>query len=117
MTKIEIANTIIEQLGGKARLNAMISARNFIALESGLQFNFSGSRKYNRCQIILNGSDLYDLKFFKIPILNASASTEAVNRYFEKKEKSKEPVAEYNGVFCDTLVEIFEQETGLFLHF
>ena len=38
--QMEIANTIIRQMGGAGRLGAMIGAKNFLALNSGVRFDF-----------------------------------------------------------------------------
>lgn len=98
-TNMQIASTILEQLGRTGRLTAMIGARDFIAIENGAQFKFvaKAKNKANYIRIVLNGNDLYDVKFMKY-------------RSFEFKD-----VSEHNDVFCGDLVKLIENETGLYL--
>lgn len=65
MTDMQVANTILAQLGGTGKLTAMIGARQFVAIENGVQFSFQGCRIANKASITLNNLDLYDLKLFK----------------------------------------------------
>lgn len=96
----EIAHTIAQQMGGTNRIAAMTGAgkgaRAFMAIENGLQFGFGLNNQMNRVTITLNGSDLYDVVFWKLG-------------------KTCKKVKEYNDVYCDMLVEIFESTTGLYL--
>lgn len=94
------ADVTLKQLGGQGRLRAMINARNFFSNHGGrtLQFDFSGWRKANRCEIeLLEGDDVYTVRFFRIP-RNSTLCT---------------LVAEFECVYCDELVARFESETGL----
>ena len=62
--RIEIANTILRQLGtNQAKLSMMIGAKNFVLTESGLAFKFKSSNKINYIKIELNGKDLYDIEY------------------------------------------------------
>ena len=115
--KIEIANTIIDQMGGYRRLSAMVGIKDHCALDAGLQFGFKGSRKINKVSIELNAMDTYNVKFFKIPTLRSNCGPKALDKYFEKIEICKTPVAEFDNLYCDQLVDTFEQTTGLDLHF
>lgn len=81
--KIMIAETIIQQMGGFNRLRAMIGARDYIGLDSGVKFRFSGNRKMNVAQIILNGLDLYDLTIYKIVAPDVETVYAASNLYAE----------------------------------
>ena len=62
---LDIANEIVRQLGGSAKLKVVIRARNFTSIPSGVTFSFSGSRKFTRVRITLQ-DDLYKLHFYKI---------------------------------------------------
>jgi len=98
---MEIAKTIIEQLGGTGRLNVMIGATGFVAGEANVMFSFKGSRKFNKIRITLNGLDLYDIEFMKYsPSKLAITKTESVEN-----------------VYADQLQELIEGRTGLFLSF
>jgi len=63
---MQVAETILEQLGGYGRLKAMINGRNFVAIENGLQFKFSGSKKANTARIELTPRDTYHVHLYKI---------------------------------------------------
>ena len=115
--QIEIANTILNQMGGFGKLKCFVGINNHCALDAGLQFSFKGSRKMNNVSIELNSMDTYDMKFFKIPTLRSNCSPKALDKYFENIEKCKIPIAEFNGMYYDQLVEVFEETTGLDIHF
>lgn len=95
--KVQIANTILAQMGGQGRLVAMINIRNLVALDSGLQFHFSGSRKATVARVELEANDTYTLKLYK-PTMRPS---------------SWEPVNTIPGLYADKLIEVFERETGV----
>ncbi len=100
---MEIARTIIAQMGGQGRLKAMVGATNFVSTNRGVMFSFKGSKIANKIDISLTSLDLYDIKFYKINMRNLADSII--------------PVEEVEGVYNDMLVEIFEKTTGLYLHF
>lgn len=100
---MEIAKTIIAQMGGMGKIKAMTGATNFVSTNKGVMFSFKGSKVANKVDISLTPLDLYDVKFYKINMKNL--------------EKSIIPVEEIEGVYNDMLVEIFEKTTGLYLHF
>lgn len=102
--RLEIANTILTQMGGNGRLTAMIGMHNPMTLDSpaGLKFNFRGSRKANICQVIYNpGSDTYDFELYY---------------YTPVRYEDCPKVYEAQGVYCDMLKELFSNFTGLDLH-
>ena len=100
MTNMEIANTILSQMGGTGRIAAMTGAgkgkRRFIAIENGVQFGFGLNNQMNTVRITLNAMDTYDVEFWKIG-------------------KNTKKVKEFNDVYCDMLIDIFESTTGLYL--
>ena len=96
----QIASTILSQLGG-SKISAFIGAKHFIAIENGLQINFKAKskNKSNVVRIILTPDDLYKVEF---------AYSRGMNYYVR---------SEFDGIYCGQLIELFEKETGLFLHF
>ena len=102
---LQIADTILQQLGGKRKLNALIGLEFPIALDisanyGGLQFSFKGSRKVNKCVIKLNGLDLYDFELWKIS---------------PTFKHEPELVYSIDDIYADMLKSIFENETQLYL--
>jgi hypothetical protein len=100
--QIQIANTIIGQLGGFGKLKAMTGAKDISALDSGVQFSIGrNAASVNRVRITLNGLDLYDLEFGSIrKKRNASGYSVTIK-------------AEHKNVYNDQLTELFEQATGM----
>ena len=92
-----VARMILDQLGGH-KFRVMPGAKHFLdhgdALSMRLGRNSSNS---NYLKVSLNSMDLYDVRFSKL------------TRKFEEKS-----VKEYNDVYADSLVEIFESHTGLY---
>lgn len=111
--KIEIANTIIRQMGGSGKLRAMVGMSDALALGAGVQFSFKGSRTMNKVKIELTPDDLYNISFYHIPKLNRKN----LDAYFKKLETCNTPVKAVDGVYNDQLIDIFESTTGLYLHF
>jgi hypothetical protein len=95
----EIASTILKQMGGSSRLNAMIGATGFLSIKNGngVSFRFKGSKIANYVEITLNSLDTYTVRFVKI-------------RGTEVKEVKTEPI-----VYCDGLKPLFERTTNLYL--
>ena len=91
--KQELAITILNQLGGVAKLKMMTG-------DNGVTFRIKNRlRRVNAITIVLNGKDLYDVTFYNI-------------RGFDKKI-----VREYNDVYFDQLMPFFEDTTGMYLSF
>jgi len=102
-SNIQIANTILAQLGGN-KFIAMTGSTNFLAIPNGISMhlkkNRSGAKYLN---ITLNGKDLYDMEFSKITIKKIGA--------FIRDEKLV-TVKTIKDVFNDQLQEIFQSVTG-----
>lgn len=99
-TDLTIANTIIAQMGGVNRLRVMTGAHTFVADENWVQFRFKGSRKANTCRVTYNyGLDLYTFELLQ----------------FSPTKMAFKPVYKLEGVYFDMLIDLFEQETGLYL--
>ena len=96
----ELAITILNQLGGVAKLKMMTGAYNFMTVKNGVTFRIKNRlRRVNAITILLNGKDLYDVTFYNI-------------RGFDRKI-----VREYNDVYFDQLMPFFEDTTGMYLSF
>lgn len=97
-----VARTTLDQLGGAGRLSAMTGAREFFHFSnpdgSGVRFRFAGSSTVgNVCHITLAWDDTYTVAF-----------------YYCRGIKSRK-VADWTGVYADSLRGLFERHTGLYL--
>jgi len=93
---MKVAETILSQLGGN-KFRVMTGAKNFLDHGDALSMKIGrNSSNSNYLKVSLNSMDLYDVHFSK------------VTRKFEEKS-----VKEYNDVYADSLVEIFESHTGM----
>ena len=93
----QVAETILEQLGGAGKLKAMINAKNFSGSDNSLTFRFSMNTKMNCVKIVLNAMDTYDLTFYKI------------------KKFDFPVIEELTDVYADNLISAIEDTTGLCL--
>lgn len=100
------ADVILSQLGGAGRLKVMIGAREFYSENNGqtLYFKFAMCPKANVIKITLNGSDLYDVEFWKRGRLNTKTMT-----------VPNAKAGEFSDVYAEDLKEIIENYTGLYL--
>lgn len=99
---IEIANTILKQLGGN-RFKAMTGAKNFLAIKNGLQLDLPKAAHYvkngiTRLHIILDASDTYTVKAYKCRGMDAKL------------------LSEESMIYCDSLQATFTELTGLDTH-
>lgn len=99
----EIAQTIAQQMGGLRRLQMFTGAKHFVAIDYGLTFRIPGKGfakdSINVVRITLTPRDLYDMEFLRL------------------RGTTLKLVRSYHGVYCDQLVELFEEATGLYLSF
>lgn len=102
----QVYQNILQQLGGQ-RFVAMTGAKNFIALENGIQFDLPkyAGVKTNRVCIFLNNNDLYDIEF---------------GRIFKKKDPEYgvmmpmyEVIAKALDIYAENLRSSFTTFTGL----
>lgn len=95
-TNMEIATTILQQLGGN-RFIMMTGAKNFgiMSKERGIAFTIPRHNGIRGVRVYLNSLDTYDMHF--------------LNNKFEVSK-------EVNGVYNDQLQEVFTRETGLYTH-
>lgn len=92
----QVAVTTIDYLGGHRMLRLMVGAHNFTYDKEGtVRFQFRGSRKANSVEIRLNGSDLYDVRFYRAG------------------KNGMKLMASFDDVFFDGLCDVFETATGL----
>ena len=98
---MSIAKEILSQLGGN-RFVAMTGAKNLAETsKGGLAFQLPANLTKNRINAVrieLDPSDTYVVKFLKIT------------------SSALKTVAEYDHIYCDQLVELFERETGLYTY-
>jgi hypothetical protein len=97
MSDMRVATEILRTLGGN-KFRAMTGAKDLAGDENSLRMRIGrNSSNSNYLKITLNSMDLYDVHFSKL------------TRKFEEKS-----VKEYNNVYNDSLVEIFESHTGMY---
>ena len=109
MSGKEIAITTMNQLGPYGHLKAMIGLRDMVYDSDGtVSFHFSGSRKANTCSIHLNGSDLYDMTFYKEGTGKITWSKNGTVLIPDEKE-----IGKFTDLYNDQLTETFESFTGL----
>lgn len=98
----EIAQVILQQLGGVNRLSVMTGANGFVAIENGVQFSIGRNAKgVNKVIIRLNAQDLYDVEF------GAQRRVKFEMRYTVKSSSE--------GIYADMLKATFEEATGMYL--
>ena len=93
---MNIAQTILSQMGGRRRLEAFTGAYNFAVGDGSVMFRIK-NRKVNVVKVKLNGSDLYDVTFGRISGTNYKV------------------VEELKDVYAEDLIDLFERETGMYL--
>ena len=94
----EIAQTILNQIGGINRLVAFTGAYNFVAINNGVSFRIKNP-KANYIKITLNGKDLYDLEVGRI------------------RGTDYKVVGEQSDLYYDMLKSEIEKFTGMYLSF
>lgn len=92
----EIAQIILNQLGGTGKLNAMTGAYNFVAIDNGVSFKIK-NRSANYIKIVLNGKDLYDVEIGRISGMNYKV------------------VKKQEDVHVENLKKFIEESTGMHL--
>lgn len=123
---MEVAKTIFQQLGGR-RFTIMTGAKDFYAIDNGLQFKLGrNGSSANLVKIILRGDDTYTMQFWRTGNFNPFKVTEKYmkmgltpDEIKEKVEQARERampkiLKEYNGLFFDQLQEFFTEYTKLY---
>ncbi len=101
-----IAETILNQMCGIRNISMMTSAKDFLDLENGVSFKFSGCEKVNYVKVVLNGMDTYDLEFGKISMKKTD---------FGVRMPDYKKIKEFSDVYNDQIKGLFERFTGLYL--
>ena len=105
---MEIANTILTQLGGN-KFIAMTGSKNFVADGNTLRMTLArNASKANGLYITLEADDTYTMRFFKYtaPRFNSKTLT-----FTDEKIKDVEVIS---GVYFDMLQSIFTRVTGMY---
>lgn len=96
-----VAATILEQMGGASRIATMTGARNFLYSDNSVSWAWPArGKKANRIQITLLPSDTYRVVF----------------THYSQRFGVIE-IARFDDVYCDSLMDLFEETTGLYLTF
>jgi len=104
MSNLTIANTILNQIGGTRRLNVMTGAKDFMAIENGVQFRIGkNSKSVNIVRVVLNALDLYDVEFGQI------RKVKGIPTYIVRSS--------VNDIYNDMLKGAIENGTGMYLSF
>lgn len=97
---IEVASTILAQLGGE-RFRTMTGARDFSATENSLTFRLPrAGKKITSVEIALAPTDTYTMTFRNV----RRTATGHVNKVVE----------EHSGIYSDMLESVFTEVTGLY---
>lgn len=98
------AKTVLSQMGGYNRINAMIGIKQLSVgeidnnMQLSMKFKAKSINKANMVRITIESNDLYKVEFIRI-----------------WGNKITYPSTE-SGLYFDMLIEHFEQQTGLYLH-
>ena len=93
----EVANTIYRQLCG-IKFRVMTGAKNMVSHEFALSMKIGRNKTNANFMVVeLNGNDLYNVTFAKLTKMGEMKS-----------------VKEYENVYNDMLVSIFESHTGMY---
>lgn len=102
MDKVQQANTILQQLGGR-RFLTMTGAKNLVAHDDGLSFKLPSQPHYTRAginyvRVKLTPADLYDVEYGRIWGINYKPKTSS------------------EGLYAEDLCRDFSRTTGLDTH-
>ncbi len=92
-----VASEIASQIGSTSF--AMMGTNQIVRSEKALIFNVKGCWKWKKIKVTLDGDDTYIVEFFQI---GSSPNFKVSSQRFD-------------GVYCDGLKSLIEQETGLLL--
>lgn len=95
---LQVAETIISQLGGAGPLRAMCGCKGFVGGSRYVQFKVGkNAKKVSLCRIELDDGDTYTVRFYS------------------GTWRTLRPVFEASDVYADSLRGIFEAQTGMYL--
>ena len=102
--RMQVADTIIAQFGGARRLSTMCGCKDFMAIESGVQFGIGSNAKgVNKVVVKLTAADLYDVEFGAVRRVKGVLTFKVLDRT--------------EGAYAEMLPELFERATGMYLTF
>jgi hypothetical protein len=107
--RMEVAKTILDQMGGASKIKAMTGAKNFTALPSGVSFQFPSRKGPNYVKITLTPMDTYTVEFGR------KAGAAALMSGKVDVENIYKKLSEHTDIYFDQLTDLFEKETGLYL--
>ena len=94
---MRVAEEILRTLGGN-KFRVMTGAKMMVSTENGIRMRIGRNKtNANFMEVSLNGLDLYDVHFSRVT-----------------KMGSERSVTEYNNVYNDSLVDVFEKHTGMY---
>lgn len=106
-----VGQTIYQQLGG-GRFVAMTGAKYFLADDNKLRFRIGrNASKANKVVITLDPYDTYTMTFSKYTPYSFKIKKDGT---FKETQESDKIIAEYEGIYCDQLQEIFTEVTGMY---
>lgn len=96
---MDVATTILAQMGGGGRLRAMIGAKDFSGGGNVLTFRWAARARNgaNNIRITLEPSDTYKVEFFSV------------------RGRSVKSKGVFEDIYAEDLIPLFERETGLYL--
>lgn len=107
---MEIASTILEQLGGNKFL-AMTGARDLIADGNTLRMTLpKNMSKANRLSITLDADDTYTVRFYRFTAGRFNPKT------LKFTEEKVQEVKTSHGIYWDMLQDLFTSVTGMYTH-
>lgn len=100
-TMSAVATTILGQMGGAARVSAMLGVTDFVYSDNALTIKYKAgdSRKGNLVRVTLDASDTYTVEFG-----------------YQRAAKYR-TIKTVSYVYADNLVRVFQSATGLYLAF
>jgi hypothetical protein len=94
---LEVAKTIVEQLGGR-QFMAMTGVKSFVGNENGVSFRMPRANHINVVRITLTPMDVYEVTFLYVTI------------------KGSKTIAVEQDVYAEDLQRLFTRHTGLDTH-
>lgn len=109
MTNLQVAETILAQLGGR-RFIVMTGAKNFLGDTYSLTMTLPhNASRANKLKITLSPMDDYTMEFTR-------QTAGHFTRSYKWIEDKVEMIGKFEGIYCDQLQDIFTRVTGLYTH-
>jgi hypothetical protein len=104
---MSVAETILQQLGGRARLSIMTGAKNFVGDHNSLSFMLPQNMTKDRINVVrvtLTPEDLYEIEYLRVQRPSKRLPGGQIDTLHHSK-----------GVFVETMKRDIETNTGLYL--